>query len=297
MKRRTFLIGLGACAVPSPSPALADPAFGGIALREAVAKLDAETGGRLGVAIHDRHSGARFAWRGDERFPMCSTFKALLGAAMLWRSERGIEQLDRSIAIKAGDILPNSPFSEKRAGGTASVAELCEATIALSDNLAANLLLDTMGGPAGLTRFIRRQGDAVTRLDRYELDLNEARPGDPRDTTTPDAMAGLIERLALGRALSPASRERFIAWLMASQTGLKRLRGGIPADWKAGDKTGAGNRSDNDVAIFWPPGRKPIVVASYIAGTTIEYPGSNAIHARLGTLIAVAVRSESAISA
>ena len=137
----------------------------------------------------------------------------------------------------------------------------------------------------------------MTRLDRYELDLNEARPGDPRDTTTPGAMAGLIERLVLGNALSPASRERFIAWLMASQTGLKRLRGGIPADWKAGDKTGAGNRSDNDVAIFWPPGREPIVVASYIAGTTIEYPGSNDIHARLGALIAVAVRNESAISA
>ena len=293
MQRRTFLIGLGACVMPYS--AIARPAFGGEVLRDGVAKLDAETGGRLGVAIRDHQSGARFAWRGDERFPMCSTFKALLGAAMLWRSERGIEQLGRSVAIKASDILPNSPFSEKRAGGSASVAELCEATIALSDNLAANLLLDTMGGPAGLTRFIRRQGDAVTRLDRYELALNEARPGDPRDTTTPIAMVTFIERLALGSTLSPASRERFIAWLMASQTGLKRLRGGIPADWKAGDKTGAGNRSDNDVAIFWPPGRKPIVVASYIAGTTIEYPGSNAIHARLGALIAMAVRNEAAI--
>ena len=294
MRRRTFLIGLGACALPSPSTATV---FGGAALNDAVAALDAETGGRLGVAIHDRHSGLRFAWRGDERFPMCSTFKAVLGAAMLWRADRKLEQMDRRIAVGPEDFLPNSPFSQTRLGGTASIAELCEATITLSDNAAANLLLAQIDGPAGLTRFIRRQADLVTRLDRTELALNEARPGDPRDTTTPIAMATLFERLAFGSILAPASRARFIGWLMATQTGLKRLRGGVPPDWKAGDKTGAGNGCDNDVAIFWPPGRKPIVVASYITGTKLDFAGSNAIHARLGALIAVAVRNESAISA
>ncbi len=211
------------------------------------------------------------------------------------RAERKLEQLDRQIPIGPDDFLPNSPFSQTRLGRTASIAELCEATITTSDNAAANLLLAQMEGPAGLTRFIRRQADLVTRLDRTELALNEARPGDPRDTTTPIAMATLFERLAFGSILTPPSRTQFIRWLVKTETGLKRLRGGIPADWRAGDKTGAGNGCDNDVAIFWPPGRKPIVVASYIAGTTLDFVGSNAIHARLGALITVAVRSEGAI--
>lgn len=290
MQRREFLLGASLSCMGVPLAA-ARPrgAFGGEAFRRGVAELEADSGGRLGLAIHDRHSGARFASRGDERFAMCSTFKMVLGAAILAKVERGGERLDRAIPIAAADIIANSPMTEKRVGATATVAEMCEATITLSDNAAANLLLPAVGGPAGLTRFMRAQRDSSTRLDRYELDLNEARPGDPRDTTTPAAMLALLDRLAFGRGLSPASQRQLIDWMLASKTGAKRLRAGLPADWRIADKTGAGNRSNNEVAILWPPGRKPILVASYIAGTPLDLAQSNVIHARLGTLIAAAL--------
>ena len=298
MRRRTFLIATGligaGCALV-PTPLLAARRFGGETLRAGVAALEAGSGGRMGVAILDTQTGARFAWRGGERFPMCSTFKTALAALLLWRAARGAERLDRPIAIGAADLVPYAPFTETRVGKTATIAELCEAAVTLSDNAAANLLLTTIGGPVGLTRFIREQGDHVTRLDRIEPALNEAKPGDPRDTTTPLAMLALVDRLALGNVLPAKPREQLVTWLLASQTGLHRLRAGLPADWRVGDKTGAGNGSDNDVAILWPPNRKPILVASYIAGTSLDGDRSNAIHARLGALIAVAAGRGAAI--
>lgn len=290
MLRRTFLTG-AACA--TAVPILAQPAarpFGGTAFRREVLALERATRGRYGVAILDTATGARFASRGDERFPMCSTFKLILAAAILARVDRGLDRLDRRIAVTKSDLLFTSPFTETRVGGHATVAELCQATMTRSDNAAANLLLPAVGGPAGITRFARALGDDRTRLDRIEPELNDVRPGDPRDTTTPGAMLELFRTLTLGSALKPASRALFVRWLVANETGDLRLRGGVPRDWRAGDKTGtAARHHNNDVAILWPPARAPLLVASYIADSPLAMAEANPIHARLGTLIARAV--------
>lgn len=272
-------------------PALATSrVFGGEQFKASIAALDVETRGRLGVAILDTGTGTRFAWRGDERFAMCSTFKFVLAAAILKRIEQGRERLDRRIAVAAADIVQPSPLCNARIGSDASIAELCAATVGQGDNTAANLLLPVVGGPAGLTRFMRGLGDAASRLDRGEPALNEAKPGDPRDTTTPLAMLSLLERLTLGRALEQASRGQLIAWLLGSTTGAARMKASLPAGWRVAEKTGAGNGSDNDVALLWPPRRQPLLVSIYIAGSPLPMAQTNAIHARIGRLIASAIR-------
>jgi beta-lactamase class A len=247
-----------------------------------VAACEAASGGRLGVAILDTATGARLSWRGDERFPMCSTFKFLLATAILRRVDRGQDRLDRRVRIAASDILDNSPITEQRVGRDASVAELCAATVTRSDNAAANLLLPAVGGPAGLTRFLRGLGDDRTRLDRNEPMMSEAIPGDPRDTTTPLAMLGLLDQILMGRILSGPSRARLTGWMLANQTGDHRLRAGLPATWKVGDKTGTGDHgTTNDIAILWPPARAPLLVTSYLTGTALSSDDRDAIHARL----------------
>lgn len=290
MERRAFLIGAG-CVVASPALAARTPsaAFGGAAFAAAVARLELASRGRLGVALIDTATRARFAHRGDEAFALCSTFKLPLAAAVLRRVDRGEETLDRRIAVAARDLVANSPFTERRTGSSATVRELCEAAVTFSDNAAANLLLATMNGPAGLTRDIRAVGDRRTRLDRTEPTLNDWHPGEVRDTTTPTAMAALSERLVIGDALSPGSRAILIGWLVATQTGLKRIRGGIPATWRAGDKTGTGGTSINDVAILWPPRRAPIIVASYLSQCPLPIDLANAVHAKLGALVVGAI--------
>jgi beta-lactamase class A len=170
-----------------------------------------------------------------------------------------------------------------------TVGELCEAAITVSDNTAGNLLLASFGGPAGLTAYIRSLGDPMTRLDRNEPTLNEATPGDVRDTTTPAAMLGLMRQLLLGTALSPASRERLVGWLVANTTGNARLRAGAPGA-RVGDKTGTGaHGTTNDVGIIWPPGREPILVAAFLTNTPREGAANEAILASVGRL-AVAER-------
>jgi beta-lactamase class A len=161
--------------------------------------------------------------------------------------------------------------------------------VEVSDNGAANLLLRRVGGPQALTGFFRANGDAVTRLDRYELELNENRPGDPRDTTTPAAMAGLVLNLLAGDRLPAAGRAMLFGWMRSASTGLDRLRAGFPAGWAAGDKTGTGNGANHDVAVAYPPGRAPLVVASYIDARGLENPRKNATHAAVARIVAASV--------
>lgn len=291
MDRRVFLWTSGCVLAGAASLAAAkDLAFPQQAeLAQAVLAAEKASGGRLGLSVIDTGSGARFAHRGGERFAMCSTFKLLLVTAVLCRVDMGHENLSRRVAVLKADILGNSPFSESRIASTASLAELAEATITLSDNTAANLLLPAIGGPAGLTAFLRRIGDSVTRSDRPETDLGAAVPGDPRDTTTPDAMAATVRKILLGDVLKPASRLLLEGWLRATKTGAKRLRAGLPADWQEGDKTGTGEHgTTNDVAILWPPGKPPLIVASFLTESPLDQPARQAILARIGKAIAKA---------
>lgn len=271
-------------------PLLAAPASANDA-KPKFAELERRNGGRLGVAAFDSASGRRIGHRSEERFPMCSTFKFLAAALVLARVDRGEERLDRRIVYSTQDLVTYSPITKDHAGPAGlSVAELCDATMTLSDNTAGNLLLASFGGPAGLTAYARSLGDQTTRLDRIETALNEGLPGDPRDTTSPIAMLGTMQRLLLGNALSAASRERLTGWLIANKTGDKRLRAGMPG-WKVGDKTGTGgNGSANDIAIVWPTGRAPLLVTVYYTGSTISDEARNDVIAEAGRIVAASLK-------
>lgn len=200
------------------------------ALQQRLAGLERRHGGRLGVAILDTANGRLIAHRGGERFAMCSTFKFLAAAFVLARVDQHEENLDRRIVYSRNVLLPHSPTTGQHVGGTGmTVAALCEAVVTQSDNAAANLLLDSFGGPAAWTAYVRSIGDQVTRLDRREPELNQDRPGDPRDTTSPVAMLEDLHRIILGDALSAPSRAQLTAWLVANRTGDARLRAEIMA--------------------------------------------------------------------
>ena len=270
-------------------PLLAVSAFANDA-KPKFAELERRNGGRLGVAAFDSASGRRIGHRSEERFPMCSTFKFLAAAFVLARVDRGEERLDRRIVYSTQDLVTYSPITKDHVGPAGlSVAELCDATMTLSDNTAGNLLLASFGGPAGLTAYARSLGDQTTRLDRIETALNEGLPDDPRDTTSPIAMLGTMQRLLLGDALSAASRDHLTGWLIANKTGDKRLRAGMPG-WKVGDKTGTGgNGSANDIAIVWPTGRAPLLVTVYYTGSTISDEARNDVIAEAGCIVAASL--------
>ncbi|WP_338661557.1 class A beta-lactamase [Pararoseomonas sp. SCSIO 73927] len=287
---RRVLLGLALGTALAP-PVRAEEAFGGAPFAAAIRAAEEVGGGRLGVAVLDTGSGRRFSWRGEERFPLTSTFKMVLAAAILAEADAGRVSLDRRVPIAASDLLEYAPVTARHLGPEGmSLGELCEATVVWSDNPAANLLLPVIGGPAGLTAFARRLGDEEFRLDRTEPTLNEATPGDPRDTTTPDAMLGTAHRLLLGPALSPGSRARLTEWLVGCRTGDEKIRAGLPAGWRCGDKTGGGRHgTNNDVAILWPPERAPILVAAYLTGSAAPLAARNAALAAVGRAVAAAI--------
>ena len=285
MQRRDVLKGM---VLAGAAVALARPARV-IAKDEAVearlAALERRHGGRLGVAIHDSGSGRHVAHRGDERFLMCSTFKLLLAAALLHRVDRGEEKLDRRIVFGKDALLEWAPVTSKHVGPPGmTVSALCDAAITQSDNAAANLLLKQIGGPSIVTGYARSLGDPLTRLDRTEPTLNR-RDGD-KDTTTPVAMLRDVHELLLGDALSGALRERLTGWLLANQTGGDSLRAGLPSDWREGDKTGSGDTATNDVAILWPPQRKPVLVAAYYENAKATGKDRKAVLAEVGRIVA-----------
>jgi beta-lactamase class A len=246
--------------------------------------IERQVAGRLGVAVLDTATGRRLAYRADERFAMCSTFKWLLGAQILARADAGAEQLSRVVPFAVKDLLEYAPVTRVhvREGGM-TVSDLVSAAIRYSDNTAANLLLQTVGGPASFTAYLRQLGDRITRLDRVEPDLNSAIPGDARDTTTPNAMVANLRAVLLGDHLRPAARDQLIAWLVSNTTGAEKLRAGLPTTWRVGDKTGMGGHgATNDVAVTWPPKRQPVLLAAYLAETEARVADRNAALANVG---------------
>jgi beta-lactamase class A len=286
--RRLFTSGLGAAGAGLGAKASLAAPFSAREFQATIAEIESRSGGRLGVAFLDTGTGERFGYREDESFPMCSTFKVLASGAVLAQVDAGQAQLQQRIRFEESDLVEYSPITKAHAGRDGmTLSELCAAALDYSDNTAANMLLRQIGGPAALTRFARSLGDPVTRLDRIETELNEALPGDPRDTTTPAAMLADLEKLALGAALSNASRDQLTAWLRANTTGETRIRAGLPAGWSVGDKTGSGDRgTTNDVAVIWPPHRKPAVVTAFLTATSAPVDVRNEALASVGRLSA-----------
>ncbi|MGH6743180.1 MAG: class A beta-lactamase, partial [Bradyrhizobium sp.] len=227
-----------------------------------------ETGGRIGLYAENLATGAKIAWRAEQRFVMCSTFKASLAAFVLARVDHGQDRLEDMIGYGPEDLLDYAPVARQNlAKATMSVADMCQAAVELSDNTCANLLLARVGGPAALTAFWRSTGDAVTRLDHNEPQLNRSAPGDPNDTTTPAAMAGNLRRFLLGEVLSQSSRERLSGWMLDCKTGNSRLRAGLPESWRIGDKTGNnGKDASGDIAVAWPRSGGPVLICAYTQG-------------------------------
>ncbi len=276
-------------------PGWASDARNDVALEQGLAALEQQHGGRLGVAVLDTADGRLVSHRGSQRFPMCSTHKLITAALVLWRVDRGQETLNRRVDYAPSDLMEYSPFTSKHTGGPGvTIGDLCEAAVTLSDNTASNLILRSSGGPAAWTAWIRSLSDSVTRLDRYEPEMNRVGPGDPRDTTTPIAMLQDAQRLLLGDALTAASRLQLTTWLLACKTGESRLRAGLPQDWREADKTGTGpaiNNAANDVAVLWPPHRAPILVAAYYADSREDDDQRDAVLASVGRLVAHSVRA------
>jgi beta-lactamase class A len=287
MDRRSLLKGalIGASAVAlRPSFLLAADAGNA---KAKLAALERQHGGRLGVAILDTGTGQRVGYRDNERFLLCSTFKLLLVAAVLGRVDQGKEQLDRRLMFGKEALLEYAPITSKHVGPPGmTIAELCEAAIALSDNTAANVLLAHLGGPAVVTAYARQLGDTVTRLDRIEPELNRPSADGMSDTTTPGAMLQDLQKLTLGSVLHEASRQQLLVWLGETSTGKKLLRAGVPAAWRVGEKTGSGATQRNDVAIMWPPHRKPLLISAYYDNAGIDDDQRAAVLAEVGHIVA-----------
>lgn len=278
INRRTLLAAASGLAI---WPAFAEEA------PPALAAYERATGGRIGLSAENLATGAKIVWRADERFVMCSTFKASLAAFALARVDRGEDRLDAMVGYGAQDLLEYAPVAKQNlAQGAMSVADMCKAAVELSDNTCANLLLARSGGPQALTAFWRASGDSLTRLDHNEPELNRSPPGDPHDTTTPAAMAGNVRRFLLGELLSPASREHLTGWMLNCKTGDNRLRAGLPKGWKIGDKTGNnGKDAAGDIAIAWPASGGPVVVTAYTQGGSPSTDQLTAVFTEIGKMV------------
>ncbi|MGR4884332.1 class A beta-lactamase [Streptomyces sp. LARHCF249] len=259
-------------------------------------ELEREHSARLGVFARHTATGRTVAYRADERFPMCSVFKGLAAAAVLRDLDEDGEFLAQCIRytqeyVTKSGYGPETGKPENVANGM-TVEALCSASVSLSDNAAANLLLEELGGPAAITRFSRSLGDRTTRLDRWEPELNSAEPGRVTDTTSPRAIGRTYARLLLGDALPPGDRRMLTGWLIANTTNTERFRAGLPADWILADKTGGGHEYGvaNDVGVVWPPDGAPIVMAVLTTKPgSPAGPRDNALVAETARLLASAL--------
>lgn len=288
--RRTLLTagaGAGAALLAAgPARAAADTGAGSVAAR--LRDLESRHGARLGVFAYNVRTRRRVRHRADELFPVCSLFKTLAVAAVL--RDLDASALDRRIHYTADDVVENSEITKDHVADGMTIAELSAAAIRHSDNTAGNLLLRELGGPAAITRFARSVGDRVTRLDRWEPELNSAEPGRITDTTSPYAIARTYARLVLGDALAPAGRRRLTDWMLGTVTSANRFRAGLPADWTVADKTGGGwYGANNDAGIAWTPDGAPVVLAVQLTKPDREAPYDHALIVETAEVLAAAL--------
>ncbi|HBI18767.1 MULTISPECIES: class A beta-lactamase [unclassified Brevundimonas] len=267
--RRTLIGGVGAMTLVGCYPKREKPQAEDDQPEFLLADLEARHGGRLGVAALDVGSQRRVSWRGQERFPFCSTFKAFLAVAILERVQRDEEQLDRAVPIVRTDMIPHAPVTEKAIGRTLTIRELIQAAVEVSDNPAANILIREMGGIAVWRSWWPTFGDTTTLISRLEPDLNTALPDDPRDTCLPDQSIANIRELAFGDRLIPTHDQMIQGWMTASPTGPNRIKAGAPQGWTVAHKTGTGaNGTANDIGVAFPLSGAPVILATYFTGAT-----------------------------
>jgi beta-lactamase class A len=286
--RRTLLAAAPALAFAGAfaGPACAWPAFIAPA---PVRAYERRTKGRVGLYAENLQTGKKVTWRADERFVMCSTFKASLAACVLSKVDMGQEHLDRMVPYGEKDLLEYAPVARAKdnlARGALSVEALCKGAVEVSDNTCANLLLAAIGGPATLTNFWRATGDGMSRLDADEPELNRSKPGDPHNTTSPTAMAATLKGLVLGQVLMPPSRERLTNWMLACETGANRLRAGLPKGWTVADKTGNNGRdAAGDIAVVWIKPGQPLLICAYAQGGSPRAEDHEALFTGIGKLV------------
>lgn len=266
--RRDFLILSMASSALAATSSVTQPASRHSDATERLRALEVGQA-RLGVCFLDTVTGETSGHRLEERFAMCSSFKLAMVAACLREADSGRLNLEEILPYSEEDLLPWAPVTRKHLSkGGLSIATLAQAAQERSDGVAANLLIKRLGGPKAVTMKFREMGDTVTRLDRYEPDLGLVLSADTRDTTSPMAYAQLVRRILTGSILQKNSRARLLEWARNTSTGANRLRAGLPADWRTGNKTGTGRDEGttnkcNDVAITFPPGKNPIIIAAY----------------------------------
>ncbi|WP_208630841.1 class A beta-lactamase [Ralstonia insidiosa] len=262
-------------------------AFNGNWLQQATQREEEALNARIGVAVIDKESGMTWSYRGDEAFPINSTHKAYLCAALLEKVDQKQLALSDRTTLSKRDLVAYSPITETLLPPqTASNAQLCEAAVSYSDNTAANKVLEKIGGVDGFNGFMRSIGDQKTRLDRKEPELNEGTPGDPRDTTTPVAAVRSLDQIFFSDHLSRSSKSELKTWMVNDKVAADLLRKSLPAGWDIADKTGAGGYGSRSiVAVVYPRGKKPLLVSIYITQTKATLGESNAAIARMGAIL------------
>ncbi|KAE8439920.1 MULTISPECIES: class A beta-lactamase [Halomonadaceae] len=287
---RWLRAALSACVLFASSHAMAqdDP------ITAELARIEQALDARIGFAAHNLATGQRWEVNADERFAMSSTFKTLACGALLEQVDEGQLALETEVSFEESDLVTYSPVTEQYAGHQPmTLFELCDATMTTSDNTAANLVLQALGGPEAVTAFARSMDDPITRLDRYETELNEATPGDERDTTTPNAMLATLEKLVLGDVLADESRQQLEAWMKGNAVADGLFRAAMPFDWVIADRTGAGGYGSRSItAIIWPPEQPPTVAVFYITDTEASFEERNAAIASLGEVVQATLADE-----
>lgn len=254
-------------------------------LNDSVYSIEQRTLGRIGVSVLDS-TDQQWHYKGNERFPMMSTFKTLACAKMLQDSDRDILDISTMAPVKSDELIAWSPITTNMVGSSITIENACEATMKTSDNTAANIVLQHIGGPLGVTEFLRLTGDEVTQLDRFEPELNQAKADDPRDTTTPNAMNKTLRHILFEDVLAQNSKKQLKEWMQGNTVSDSLLRSVLPQGWSIADRSGAGaNGSRGITAAIWTDEREPLIISIYLTQTNLSMPERNQVINEIGKAI------------
>ena len=243
MRLKTLLLFLLALTA-QPAAAMSSPEL--TSLEQQLSSLVAGRGGEFGIAALDLSNGKMVSIHGDDPFPMASTVKVAIAAEYLSQVEHGRRTLNTLIG-----------------GRTAS--SLLERMLIHSDNVATDIILADLGGPANVQTWLSSNQLSGLRIDRTIAQLLSARRDlrDRRDSSTPKAMVTLLRRIDSGQLIKPASRNYLLSLMARCATGKNRMKAMLPFGTPVEHKTGTLTGLTTDVGFITLPDGRRLAIALF----------------------------------
>jgi beta-lactamase class A len=260
-------------------------------LRTQIAEIAKDAKGTVGVSILNLETRDTLSLNGHAHLPMQSVMKFSIAITVLHEIDNGRFKLDQLIHISKSDYYDTySPLKDKNPAANVDIPirELLSYMVSLSDNIACDVLIKTLGGIDKVNDYIHSLGVKNIAFKATEFQMAQAWPVQYTNWAQVTDLTHLLDISFKPNFLLPASHAYLWKIMQETSTGPKQIKGLLPAGTIVYHKTGRSGTNDkgisaatNDIGIITLPNGKHLAIAIFVSDTPVDLPVRESVIARI----------------